>query len=274
MKIFLLICILFTLVWTKQGTLVLNGGGEKPSSVMNEFIRVSGGRNSPIIFSTLASGESDAPDYYFKLFKQEYKCTDVTFLNITKREDAFLDKWVKLVEKAGGLWFSGGDQIKITNNLLNTPVGRAIDKSFFENGLSVGGTSAGTACQSEWMLTGKGDLKKIKRRNIEVVRGLGLLKKVIIDQHFVERQRQNRLISVLLENRGFIGVGIGEDTAAIFRPDQTFDVFGDGWVFVYDTTELRINSGRGDNLGGWNLKLHVLQPNESFNLTLLKPFRK
>lgn len=273
MKFLILLLVIFVFT-KKQGTLVLNGGGEKPDSVMNEFIRVSGGRNAPIIFSTLASGESDAPEYYYKLFRETYRCTNVTFLNITKRDDSFLPKWVQLVESAGGLWFSGGDQIKITNALLSTPVGNALQKSFFEKGLSVGGTSAGTACQSELMMTGKGNLKVIKRRNIELVRGLGLWKGVILDQHFVERQRQNRLISSLLENRRFHGVGVGEDTAAVYRNDNTFDVFGDGWVIVYDTSNVRVNSGRGDNIGGWDLRIHVLQPGESFNMTSMRPFRK
>jgi cyanophycinase len=122
------------------------------------------------------------------------------------------------------------------------------------------------------MLTGKGNLKVIKKRNIETTKGLGLLRNVIIDQHFVERQRQNRLISVLIENPNHLGVGIGEDTAAIFTPNNMIHVIGDGWVQIYDTTHLRSRiDSNSNNIGGWNFKMHILRNRESFNMTSMSP---
>jgi cyanophycinase len=257
-----------------RGNLVLNGGGEKPDSVMQEFIRLSGGRHRHILVVTTASEDPTAPEYYIKLFRERYSCTNVTHLNITTREHAQSPRYVQMVNHAGGLWFSGGDQVRIINAFLNTPVGKAIVFAYERNGFCIGGTSAGTACQSRVMITGKGDLKVIKRKNIETIDGMGFLKDVIIDQHFVERQRQNRLISVVLENPGKIGVGVGEDTAVIYRNDDTFDVLGGGWVQVYDNRNVRVNTGLNDMIGGWGFKMHVLLPGDSFNMTSMSPYRR
>ncbi|HMM34876.1 MAG TPA: Type 1 glutamine amidotransferase-like domain-containing protein, partial [Thermoanaerobaculia bacterium] len=136
-----------------RGHLVLIGGGEKPPEVMRKFVELAGGKDAPIVVIPTASSEADAPDYYEKLFREELGCLDAVSLRIRSRADASRPDFVALARKARGVFFGGGDQIRITNALLGTPVGDAIAAAF-AGGAVVGGTSAGTACQSEKMITG------------------------------------------------------------------------------------------------------------------------
>lgn len=253
-----------------MGHLVLIGGGEKPAEVMRKFVELAGGRDAPIVMIPTASSEADAAAYYEKLFREEYGCTNAVSLDIRKRADAGRADWAALARKARGIFFGGGDQIRITSALLGTPVGDAIAEAF-SSGAVVGGTSAGTACQSEVMLTGEGDFSQIRTRSVETWQGLGFLPSgVVVDQHFIRRQRENRLLSVVLENPGLLGVGVDEETAIWVRPDDTFQVLGHSGVLVFDAKGASVSRQPKDTgqdlLGVHSLKLHLLLPGETYDL--------
>ena len=250
------------------GHLILNGGGSKPAAVMEKFIELAGGPEAVIVVFPTASGEPDTGAYYRDLLG-EYGCTNVVVADVRSNDDAEDPAVAAEVRDAGGIWFAGGDQTRITSALLNTAVGRAVEAAF-ARGAVVGGTSAGTACQSGLMITGDGDFTVITADNVELWRGLGLFRGVIVDQHFLARRRHNRLISVVLEHPELLGVGVDEATAVWVRPDGTLEVLGDGWVMVFDAGEATVNQrpyGKdGTSLGVHNLKTHVLLPGEVFDL--------
>jgi cyanophycinase len=217
-----------------------------------------------------ASTDADAAAYYEKLFRETWGCPKAASLDIRKRADAFRPDFVEAAAKARGIWFGGGDQVLITEALLGTPVGDAIAASF-ARGAVVGGTSAGTACQSRKMITGEGDFTVLRSRVVEVKEGLGFLPAgVVVDQHFVVRKRLNRLLSVVLENPGVLGVGVDEETAAWVRPDGTMQVLGKSCIVVVDLAGADVTvrpSGTGeDALGVHGMRLHVLLPGEQFDL--------
>lgn len=252
-----------------KGHLVLIGGGDKPPEVMRKFIELAGGKDAPIVAIPTASSEPDAAEYYEKLFRVEYGCPNAVSLDIRKKADAGRADWAALARKAKGIFFGGGDQVRITNALLGTPVGDAIAAAFAE-GAVVGGTSAGTACQSEVMITGEGDFSLVATRSVETWRGLGFLPgNVVVDQHFLKRQRENRLLSVVLENPALLGVGVDEATAAWFRPDGTFEVLGRSAVMVLDAKGAAVHSQARDtgqdSLGVHGLTLHLLLPGDSYD---------
>jgi cyanophycinase len=250
------------------GHLVLNGGGSKPAEVMEKFVELAGGPDAAIVVFPTASAEADTGDYYRQLFA-EYGCTNVVVAEVRSPEDAADANIVETVRGADGIFFSGGDQRRITRAIVHTPVQQAIEEAF-EGGAVVGGTSAGTACQSGLMITGDGDFTVINADNVELWSGLGLFEGVIVDQHFVARKRHNRLISVVLEHPDLLGVGIDEGTAVWVRPDGTFKVLGEGWVIVFDAS--RSNVSRRDrsdgqtSLGVHDMATFVLQPGEVFDL--------
>ena len=251
-----------------RGHLVLNGGGSKPDVVMEKFITLAGGSGASIVVFPTASEESDTGEYYVTLFSS-YGSENVVEAAVHSKEDAGDLKLARMVRKAGGIWFSGGDQRRITKTLLDTPVGGAIREAY-EHGAVVGGTSAGTACQSPLMITGDGDFTVINADNVELWEGFGFFDGVIVDQHFVARRRHNRLVSVVLENPKLLGVGVDEATAVWVRPDGTFEVLGDGWVVVYDASQATITRSRqnrlGKPLGVHGLITHVLLPGDVFDV--------
>lgn len=251
------------------GHLVLNGGGGKPAVVMEKFVQLAGGADAPIVVFPTASALSDTGDYYRDLFVEEYGCRNVRIADVAHRSDARDPELAEVVAAARGVWFAGGDQRRIVAALLDTPVGDAVIDAYWE-GAVVGGTSAGTACQSGLMITGDGDFEVMTADNVELWDGLGLFPLAIVDQHFVARQRQNRLMTVVLEHPELLGVGVDEATAVWLRPDRTFEVLGQGWVMVFDAAEAQVTRLKADDgnvhLGVHGLTTHVLQPGEVFDL--------
>ena len=218
-----------------KGHLVLNGGGKKPAVVMEKFIELAGGKDAAIVVIPTASELSDTGEYYRKLFERDYKCTNVKALEMHKPKHARKAAFVETLANASGIWFSGGDQRRITRVFQESAALEAI-RDAYRRGAAVGGTSAGTACMSELMITGEGDWEVLRAKNIELWKGLGLFPKAILDQHFIARQRQNRLITVTLEHPEYFGIGVDEGTAVWLKPDQTFEVVGEGWVQIFDAS--------------------------------------
>ena len=254
---------------TSLGHLVLNGGGSKPREVMEKFIELAGGPDAAIVVFPTASAEPDTGEYYRDLFIGDYGCSNVFVADVRTSDDAGNATIAERVRSAGGIFFSGGDQRRITRALLGTLVGDAVHQAH-HRGAVIGGTSAGTACQSSLMITGDGDLTVIAADNVELWEGLDLFPGVIVDQHFVARGRHNRLISVILEHPDLLGIGVDEATAVWVRPNGTFEVLGEGWVVVYDAHDSEIHQrdgaeGRSD-LGVHSLKTHVLLPREVFDV--------
>ncbi|KAA0254455.1 cyanophycinase [Acidobacteria bacterium ACD] len=253
----------------RRGHLVLIGGGDKPQEAMSKFIELAGGKDAPIVALPTASSEPDAAAYYEGLFRETYGCTRAVSLDVRTRADADRADWAALARNAKGIFFGGGDQIRITTALLGTPVGDAIAAAFAA-GAVVGGTSAGTACQSEVMITGEGDFSVVAARCVETSQGLGFLPEgVLVDQHFLRRGRQNRLLSLVLECPELLGVGVDEATAAWFRPDGTFEVLGQSAVMVLDARDAVVSraarDGGQDALGVHGLTVHILLPGDAYD---------
>jgi len=251
------------------GNLVLIGGGAKPPEAMRKFVELAGGPEALIVVFPTASAEEDTGDYYIELFAEQ-GCDHVVVADVHSSSDAADPETADTVRRAAGIFFAGGDQRRITAALLGTAVGDAVVEAY-SSGAVIGGTSAGTACQSGLMITGDGDFSLLDADNVELSPGLGLFAGVIVDQHFVARRRCNRLISVVLEHPELIGVGIDEDTAVWVRPDNTFEVLGEGWVVVYDASKSLVTR-RPREKGQVGLGVHgmvtwVLQPGETFDLT-------
>jgi cyanophycinase len=251
-----------------QGHLVLIGGGEKPAAAMQKFVDLAGGPEAPIVIVPTASGEADTGDYYIGLFGGNHGATDVTVLPVRTKHDATLPENVAIASRARGIFFSGGDQRRIIDALEGTPVLEAI-RARWRAGIVIGGTSAGTACQSPLMITGDGDFEVIRAGAVALRTGLGFFDGVVVDQHFVARQRFNRLATVVLEHPHLLGVGVDEATAVWVRPDDTFEVIGKSSVIVIDAAAATIRSDAGagaGRLGAGGIKLHILVEGDVFDI--------
>lgn len=249
----------------KGGHLLLVGGGEKPAPVMRHFVRLAGGSTGTIVVMPLASGDSrDAGGYYVDLLRS-HGAGDVHVIHVDDRRDAQRADYVQMVRSADGVWFSGGDQKRIVARLVGTPLLAAL-REMKDKGGVVGGTSAGTACQSDIILPGDaGDEDVIRSNNIPVARGLGLLPYAVVDQHFVARSRHNRLLSAVLEHPDHVGIGVDEATAIWVKPDGTLSVLGEGWVLIYDATKAEVGDVEG-RLSARGMSMHVLVKGQGYDL--------
>jgi cyanophycinase len=144
----------------------------------------------------------------------------------------------------------------------------------YKEGCLVGGTSAGAAVMSEFMITGnekrtkgeEGSWEVIWADDVEHTEGFGFVTQAVIDQHFVTRRRHNRLIAVVLQNPALVGVGIEEATAVLVRPDGKYEVLGEGQVIVYDARRAMTAKSADGHLGGHGLTMHVLLPGDVYDL--------
>lgn len=248
------------------GHLLLCGGGGLPDGYWPRFFELAGGKDAPIVVLPTASERPEAgPEYVEEL--AALGATSARWLPLATAEDARRPEIVDAIRGARGIFLTGGDQNRITAALLGTPAGEALAEVYRRGGV-VGGTSAGTACMSDPMITGEGDFTRLAAGGVERKRGLGLVPGVLLDQHFVARQRQNRLLASVLERPDLLGVGVDERTVLWVRPDGIFEVFGDGWVEVYDAAAAAIRGAGGPAgapLAADGVRLHLLVAGDRFD---------
>jgi cyanophycinase len=242
-----------------------------PPAMVDKIIEVSGiSKGSYGIILPMASIEPDTAIIDTKSDFINQGCSNIYGLRYSKGQPV-TQSFIDSIRNAGLIYISGGDQSRFMDIIAGTPVQKAIHEAF-ENGSLICGTSAGAAVMSKKMITGNelkypGDssnFNSIETNNIEIIEGLGMLKTVIIDQHFIKRKRLNRLISVCMENPENMCVGIDESTAILVNRNKA-TVYGLRQVIVlhHSGSATRIENGL---LGARNLKLDVCLPGESFQI--------
>jgi cyanophycinase len=257
-----------------RGSLVIVGGGERSEAMMRRFVELAGGRGARIAVVPNASSE---PEETGRGLVAELDSLGArAFVYYLNHAAASAEASARGLDSATGIWFSGGDQIYVTQALAGTPVLRAMQRRYRE-GAVIGGTSAGAAIMSDSMITGNqtppGDTTgyygdeypAIARRRVEIVPGLGFLPGAIVDQHFIRRERHNRLMSAVLERPALLGVGIDEGTALEVRPDGRWRVLGESAVVVYDARHARVTDRGRPLLGATGLRVHVLPAGSVFD---------
>ncbi|GBF07958.1 cyanophycinase [Deinococcus aerius] len=256
------------------GTLIIIGGHEAKEGrreILREVARrVRGGR---LVIATVASHE---PEGYFEGYQGGFEglgVGDLVELYVEDRTEALGEDKLGLLDGATGVFFTGGDQLRITSQIGDTPLEARI-RQVYEAGGVIAGTSAGASAMCETMLV-KGHSKESYRiGDLAMAPGLGLIRGVIIDQHFAERGRMGRLLGAVAQNPRVLGIGIDEDTAIVVEGGH-FRVIGSGAVYVADgagITHSNIAEARRDEpLSLYDVRLHVLSAGDAFDLGKRKP---
>jgi len=257
-----------------RGHLFIVGGGSQSDSLVARFVQLAGGRgHARIAVVPMASGDAQASGDEKAAQLRDFGAD--AFVLLVTRAQAESASTARRLDNVTGIWFTGGDQTRLAPVLHGTPTLAAMHARY-RAGAVVGGTSAGAAVISDSMLTGNqhppGDTlgyygdeyPTIARGVIEIVPGLGFLSGVIVDQHFVRRERNNRLFAVVLERPSLLGAGIDESTALEVGPDGSWTVRGDGAVVVYDARAARITAP-GRALGASGVRLHLLPAGTTFD---------
>jgi len=256
-----------------KGYLFIIGGGDRPESMMRQFVELAGRFGSgKIIVFPMASSE---PAQTGARLVAEFKGLGARQVesHTLSREQALAGESVRVLDDAGGVFFSGGDQSLQMAVLRGTPVHHALVE-LYEKGCVMAGTSAGAAVMSEVMITGEEHRKveedhlfeTLEAENIVTVEGLGFIRTAIIDQHFVTRRRHNRLISLVAENPQLLGIGVDEETAIVVGPDERFEVVGNRQVVVLDASRASVTITPAKAIGFRGMAMHVLVAGDRFDL--------
>lgn len=252
--------------------LIIIGGKEERSSeevILAEVARRVGA--GKLVVSTVAMREGT--DQLFKEYEKTFRSLGVKHvfnLEISERGEGTLESKVKILDDATGVFFTGGDQLKITSHIGDTPVFQRIREIYDEGGV-ICGTSAGAAAMSETMLVEGGDEESHAiGGSVRMAPGLGLIGGVVIDQHFMERGRVGRLMGVVAQNPKNLGIGIDERTSIVVERGESFYVLGSGAVYVIDGTGVSYSNIAEEalrkTLSVYDLKVHVLSQGDRFDL--------
>jgi cyanophycinase len=254
----------------RSGQLVIIGGGSPNPSILQKFVELAG-PGTTILVLPMASAERDSGKAACDaLLKNGAHSAQVLALT---RQAADSPTAIEPLRHAAAIFFTGGDQSRLTAVLKGTQA-EALLHERFEGGAVLAGTSAGAAVMSEIMITGaerrpdadtKDPWTTIEAEDVVTAPGLGFLPGVIVDQHFIKRRRNNRLLSLVLEDPTALGVGIDEQTAIWVRPDRTFEVLGVGAVVVFDARGASVRKD-GPGLEADGVSLHVLRAGSLFDM--------
>ena len=242
------------------GAIVAVGGGETNPAIVARTLELAGGRNNAIVaVLPQSSALAEAGDSSVEMWKQA-GAKDARKVLFDDRAAAR-----RTIETATLIWMPGGDQNRFMKEILGTGLDDLI-RARHTAGVVVGGTSAGAAILSTMMMTGDADLKSVNSGKTITAPGLGLWPDVIVDQHFLTRQRGNRLISAVLDHPTLVGVGIDESTAVVVRGTQ-LEVVGKSAVIVIDGRHATVAPAEGSPVAaGTGLTFHVLRSGMTLDL--------
>jgi cyanophycinase len=218
-------------------TLLIIGGAEDKlgrSVVLKRFVRLAGGRSSRIVLIPTASSFVDEVfETYSRVFTRLRAGPDIRVVHAASRAAAHDSELVSRFDDATAVFLGGGSQLKLSQFLVGTPVGNAIVDAY-HRGVVIAGTSAGASVMSRFMISLGDEGLTPRQRSSQLTAGLGLLEDVIVDQHFDQRGRYGRLMSIVASSPNLLGVGIDENTAVEIRDDHIMTIVGTGGVFVLD----------------------------------------
>jgi cyanophycinase len=254
-----------------RGWIVPIGGAENKENdrrILRRFVEVSGGADADIVVIPTASKMHETGTRYEAIFR-DLGAARVTVMDFDTRRDCQEPNRLQRIDDATGIFFTGGNQLRLTALLGGTPVAQLIRKRN-ASGVTVGGTSAGASILSEHMIAFGDEGSSVVAGSVRLAPGLGLTNRFVFDQHFRERDRLGRLITALAYNPFAIGIGLDEDTAVFIGPDEVLEVEGSGGVTVVDASDVSFSSAdsvsEGQPVAILGLKVHVLTPGTTFDL--------
>jgi cyanophycinase len=254
-----------------RGFIIPIGGAEEKQNdplILQRFVELCGGENADIVVLPTASRLQDTGARYERIFR-ELGAADVSAVDFDTRRDCAESNRLDRIARADGVFFTGGNQLRITTLIGGTPVAKLI-RERNAHGMHVAGTSAGAAVLSEHMIAFGEEGGSPRAGSVGLSPGLGLTNRFIIDQHFRQRDRLGRLTTALAFNPFAVGIGLDEDTAAFIGPDNTLEVEGSGAITVVDASQLQFSSldriDDGEPVCLLGLNIHILVRGATFNL--------
>lgn len=259
----------------QRGFIVPIGGGEdqlRDREILSRYLEMCGGSNAHIVVIPTASELDDTGVRYQDLFR-ELGAGEVGILHCGDRKECNSQDFIDLLDRTDGIFMTGGNQLRLSTTLGGTRVAQQIRRRNAA-GMHVAGTSAGAAFVPEHMIAGGHEGSTPSPDMVTLAPGLGLTNRLIIDQHFRERERLGRLLTALAFNPFAIGIGLDEDTAAFIGPDDIMEVAGSGGITVIDPSELEFSSmdsaRRDQPVSLIGIRMHILVAGGTYDLATRK----
>lgn len=259
-----------------KGQLMIIGGGdhhEGAAPILEAIAQTASEGEGPLVVVTAATYAPEGTEEYLTRF-HDLGVKQVELLDIRQRQDAFDEANVQKCREASVIFFIGGDQLRLTSQLGDTPMFQCMMDNYARGGM-IAGTSAGAAAMPQTMVTGGPSDESNRISTLAMAPGLGFLADVVIDSHFAERGRMGRLLGAVAQNPRNLGLGIDESTAIWVKQGQRFTVLGDGAVYVADGARISYSSLSEEYTEGivtiHNVTLHVLGADDCFDLVNRQP---
>ncbi len=247
----------------EKGALILAGGGALGEEIISKFVELAGGKNATIIVIPTASGAErfDENSGFIKQLK-DYGATKVSLLHTYNREVANSYNFVKPLQKATGVWFTGGRQWRLVDAYAGTKTEKALRKVLHKGGV-IGGSSAGATIQGSYLTRGDTHTNQIMMGDHE--EGFSYIKNIAIDQHVLARNRHFDMFEILEKRPELLGIGIDEGTAMIVQKNA-FEVIGVSKVLIYDGTFWSRNLDDIENPPRTEKVFYMLQHGDCYNM--------
>lgn len=257
---------------TKTAVLVIGGAEDKihGRQILHTFFQRSGGVDARIAIIPSASREPTVIGSRYHDIFEEMGAKAIEVIDIREREHGEDSVWQAFIDDCTGVFMTGGDQLRLCGLLSDTSIMNRVRMRAQLGEITLAGTSAGAAVMGYHMIAGGGSGESPNRSLVDMTTGLGIIPEVIVDQHFHNRNRMARLLSAVASNTDKLGIGIDEDTCAMFEGNGTFQVIGKGTVTVVDPGEVSHTNfahvGASDPLSIHNLRLHILSHGDRYDL--------
>lgn len=262
------------------GNLIIIGGAEDKENrkdILKKVCSYIDCNNDLLVIATAATEYPKEVACKYKKVFTSLNVKNIAVLDITSRKDAYESKNIEIINKAKLIFFTGGDQLRITSLMGGTPIFEKL-KEKLNDGTYIVGTSAGASVMSNTMILEGRDEEAPKKSSIEMSPGFGFIKGVIIDQHFDQRGRIGRLLSIIAQNPEILGIGIDENTAIIANYKDEIQVIGEGAVYFVDGRNITYTDVCDQNankvLSIFDVKLHVLKNRDKFSIFNKAPIKE
>lgn len=265
--------------YSAAGHLLVIGGNEDKNGacrILRTFVRLAGEAMARIVILTTAT---ELPGEVGREYRSIFERLGVRWVRVVyadTREEASSKDVTAAIDAASGIFLTGGDQLRLTSILGGSEADRCILQAF-RRGVVVAGTSAGASAMAGTMIVSGDSADTATRAAVSMAQGMSLVEEVVIDQHFAQRGRINRLLSAVAQNPHLLGIGIDEDTALLISPNGKCRVIGSQSVTILDGRAIRqtnvSDSMSREPLAITNMTMHVLPTGFGYDLVAQKPYR-
>jgi cyanophycinase len=261
---------------TPTGLLVAVGGNEDKEQdlfILRSIVSLVKKDNDDPVRIELITTASEIPVEVAESYKKAFSMIDgceLGVMHIKSREEAQEFPLIKRLNRADIIFFSGGDQLRITSILGGSFVLREVRRRYFNESVIIAGTSAGAAAMPETMIYGGVATEALLKGSVHMTAGMGLIPNVIIDSHFIKRGRFSRLMQIISSNPGHIGLGLGEDTGVVIENNRYVKAIGSGLVVIFDGQDLRYTNitevSEGEAIAIDNIRVHTIVKGFGYDL--------